>query len=199
MLKLNFLKPVLSIIGLMFMVSCATIYTGISPENNDYVSTKTTDNVRLDYKYEILPKKYQKKADANAVKVISLKVTNNSGRDLIFGKDLSLVYDNGEPALLINNKAVYNNLSQTSEGYLLYLLLTPLKFISGGNVGSIGYVLGPGAALINFVTANKSNKQFKNELDAYNIIGMTIPNGITVDGIVSIHSKSYDDLKLVIN
>lgn len=196
MLKLKILRPVLCILGLMFMASCASTYTAISPENNNYTSTVTTDSVRVDYRYETLPKKYARKAELNAVRLVSIRVTNNSGKDLIFGQGLNLTYQNGNPVSLIDNNTAYRYLSQTSEAYLLYLLLTPLKLINGTNEMPIGYIVGPGTALLNFFTADGANKQFKNELITYSMIGKTIPNGGVLDGIVAIRSRDYSALQL---
>lgn len=199
---LNILRVIISFLGIITLMSCASGYTKIKPDQVNFSSYSNTDSVSLEYQYASLPKKYAKKEDTYNVRLLSVRIKNNSGRDLTFGKNLNLAYNNGSKVQLVDNKTAYSFLSQSSGGYLLYLALTPLKLVTGSqvtgevNVTPIGYFIGPGLALFNFLTASSSNKVFRNELETYNIVGKTIPNGGSLNGIVAIKSSTYDGLQL---
>ena len=202
-IKTSVLKITLTLLGLMIVMSCASGYLEISPEAVNYNSYSMTDSVSLEYKYTSLPKKYSKKEEQYNIRLVSVKIKNNSGRDLKFGSDMTLAYSNGSLVKLIDHKTATHYLSQQSGAYFLYLLLTPLKLTSGSGTTvqetPIGFVLGPAISLVNFFTASSANKKLRNELETYSILGKTIPNGGTLDGIVAIRTRSYDALKLHVN
>lgn len=173
----------------------------IKPATLTYLSNSSDKSVSLDYKYNLLPKKYAKKETKNNIKLLAVKITNNSGRDLVFAKDIKLTYGNGNEVILMGNEQVFKTLKQQTALYLLYLLLTPATFntTSNGQQTSsipIGYGLGPGLTAINMITAGTANKNFKEELLQYNIIGITIKNGATVYGLVGINSANFESIKI---
>ena len=135
------------------------------------------------------------------VKLVAVKLTNNSGRDLIFGKDIKLTYGNGSEAVLMQNPQVYSALRQKNEYYLFYMILTAATITTttnGQQTSSIpiGYALGPGLTATNLLVADAANKTFNDELLKYNILGTTIKNGTTVYGLVGINSANYEGLKV---
>lgn len=194
-------QRLLLLLIIFFLGSCASGYQMINPPALNYLSNSTDKSVTLDYKYNLLPKKYAKKETKNNIRLVAVKITNNSGRDLIFAKDIKLTYGNGSEVVLIENEQVFKTLKQQTATYLLYLLLTPVSFntTSNGQQTSsvpIGYGLGPGLTAINMITAGTANQKFKEELLNYNINGTTIKNGTTVYGLVGINSANFEGIKI---
>jgi hypothetical protein len=191
----------LFLLSILFLSSCAANYNLINHPALNYLSTSNDKSVTLDYKYDLLPKKYAKKESKNSVNLLAVKISNNSGRDLVFGKDIKLTYGNGSEAILVENDQVFNKLRQQTALYLLYLLLTPAKFTTtSNNVQTssvpVGYGLGPGLTALNMGIAASANGKFKEELSKYNIIGTTIKNGATVYGLVGISADHFEGLKV---
>ena len=83
----------------------------------NYISNSTDDNVKLEYKYELLNKKYKKKELAKGVRLIAVKITNDSGRDLMFGKDIKLTYQDGSTIYIMENEKVLSALKQSVPSY----------------------------------------------------------------------------------
>lgn len=185
------------------LTSCASGYKMIEPKAINYASTNETDNVTLKYKYDLLDKKYAKKEVKKGVKLVAIKITNNSEKDIMFGGDTKLTYENGSEIYVIENDEVFKTLKQSPASYLFYLLLTPLNFSTSSSNGStsstpIGLVVGPGLAGGNMIAASSANKKFKAEMLEYNINGTLIKMGETKYGLIGIKSDSFDSLKLKI-
>ncbi|WP_240905194.1 hypothetical protein [Flagellimonas oceani] len=155
-----------------------------------------------------MDKKYEKKEEKNGVKLVAVKITNNSDRDIMFGKDVALEYENGNGVYIMENEKVFKTLKQSPASYLWYLLLTPLNLYTSkpGPNGlpvetsstPIGLVLGPGIAGGNMIVAGSANKKLKTELLEYNISGTVIKKGETKYGLIGIRTDTYDALKLKI-
>ena len=154
-------------------------------------------------------KKYAKKELKKGIKLVAIKITNNSVKDLTFGKDAILTYGDGSEIYIMENERVFSKLKQSPASYLWYLLLTPMNFYttktnSNGfqeNTSStpIGLVVGPGLAGGNMIAAGSANKKFKTEMLDYNINGTIIKKGETKYGLIGIKSNSFDSLKLKVN
>ena len=129
-------------------------YKMIQPKLINYVFSNENSNVELQYRYELLHKKYIKKELKKGIKLVAIKITNNSNKDLIFGKDIVLTYENDSEIYLVENKQVYKLLKQSPLSYLWYLLLTPTNLFTTETNSSgieettsstpIGLLLGPG-------------------------------------------------------
>lgn len=207
------LKISLLLTSVMLLNSCASGYKKINPESINYVSKSIDNKIVLDYKYDLLYKKYKKKETKNDAKLIAVRITNNTEKDIVFGKDLVLTYESGNEITLIDTETLFKTVKQSPASYLWYLLLSPVQFFSGtetttngyytetkpANKFPIGLILGPGLALGNMVAAGSANKNFKNELKAYDIYGITIPKGGTVHGLIGIRSNSYEAIKIKLN
>lgn len=188
------------------LTSCASSYKTIYPHSIKYISQNEDSGVTLSYKYDLLDKKYRKKETKKGVKLVALKITNNSGRDLVFGQDAILTYENGSEIYILDNERVFKSLKQSPATYLFYLLLTPLNMYTTSSNGysqetnstPIGLILGPGLAGGNMIAAGSANKKFKNELLDYNINGTVLKNGETSYGLIGIQSNSFDALRLVV-
>lgn len=198
------------LISAMLLTSCASRYKKINPETINYSSKSIESNILVEYKYDLLEKKYKKKETKNNIKLIAVKITNNTEKDIISGKDFKLSYENGNEISLIETEKLFKTIKQSPASYLWYLLLSPLQFYSGtattsngyytetkpANSFPIGLLLGPGLAGGNMIAASSANKNFKNELMAFDLNGKTIKKGETVYGLLGVNSNSYDSIKV---
>lgn len=197
--------PVLAL-SVLFLTSCASGYKKIQPKSITFASRSENNSVVLEYKYDLLEKKYKKNELNKGLKVIAIKVTNNGVNDLIFGSDIRLTYENGNELNLLETNVVYKAIKQSPASYLWYLLLTPMQFQTtttnsfGQQTSSsstpIGLVIGPGLAGGNIIAASSANKNFSNDLLENDIIGKVIKKGETVYGIIGIRSNNYDSIKV---
>jgi hypothetical protein len=58
---MKFIKVGFLFIAVTTLTNCASGYKMIEPKSINYVSTNETDKVKLEYKYDLLDKKYAKK------------------------------------------------------------------------------------------------------------------------------------------
>lgn len=194
-----------AVLGLFLLGSCASSYQKIKPESLSYKSNDLDKGVTMEYKYDLLHKKYAKKEDKNDVRLVALKITNNSDQNLRFGQDFNLVYENGSGVALMETEKVFKNLKQKSAYYLFYLLLSPMQVYSTSsnstgttttNSFPAGLIVGPGLTAGNMIGASAANKNFKEELMQHDIAGRNIKPGETVYGLIGIRADNYDALKL---
>lgn len=195
------IKITLLLISVIIVTSCASGYKMIEPKSINYVSRNENNGAKLEYKYDLLDKKYAKKEVKKGVKLVAVKITNESDRDLMFGREIKLTYENGKEIVAMENDKVFKSLKQSPASYLFYLLLTPLNLYTSSSDGDtsstpIGLVIGPGLAGGNMIAAGSANKKFKTELLEYNINGTLIKKGETKYGLVGIKSDSFDALKI---
>ncbi|GAB1857814.1 hypothetical protein MHTCC0001_26510 [Flavobacteriaceae bacterium MHTCC 0001] len=178
----------------------------IQPKTINYFSSSETDGVKLEYKYNLLEKRYLKKETKHGIRLAAIKITNNSQKDYVFGKDLNIAYSNGSLINVIESEKVFSKLKQGVPIYLLYLLLTPMNLYTSRTDSNgfqqetssipIGLAVGPGLAGGNMIAAGSANKNFKTELLEYNLLGKTIKKGETTYGIIGIDSNSSEALNL---
>ena len=110
-------RIILSLAMIALLGSCASAYKNMNPGSLNYISNSTDENVKLEYKYELLNKKYKKKELAKGVRLIPVKITNDSGRDLVFGKDIKLTYQDGSTIYIMENEKVLSALKQSVPSY----------------------------------------------------------------------------------
>jgi len=200
---MKLINTFLILTAIISLTSCASSYKPTTPNTQNYMSSNEVDKVKLEYKYNLLQKKYAKKEVKKGVKVVAVKITNNSDRDLMFGSDIKLTFENGKQVSIVENNYVFKTLKQSTPIYLLYLLLSPINIYtedsSGSNAFPVGLIIGPGITAGNMITAASANKKFKTELLEFDINGVLIKKGETKYGLIGIQSDSYDSLKLKID
>ncbi|MFK5983184.1 MAG: hypothetical protein QM499_09740 [Flavobacteriaceae bacterium] len=201
---MKFIKTLVFFTAIITLTSCASSYKPTTPKTQNYASSSKVNNVKLEYKYNLLQKKYAKKEVKKGVKVVAIKVTNNSDNDLMFGSDIKLTFENGKQVPIVENNYVFKTLKQSTPIYLLYLLLSPINLYTDNGNGStnnfpIGLIIGPGITAGNMITAASANKKFKTELLEFDINGVLIKKGETKYGLIGIQTDTYDSLKLKID
>jgi hypothetical protein len=107
-------------------------------------------------------------------------------------------------AVVVDPVVAYKELKQTVPTYLLYLLMTPLRFyvMKDGVTTTnypIGLLLGPGLSIGNMVEASSANTRLRNDLLRYNLFNKTIRPGETVTGIITLRQSDFDPLSIKLN
>ncbi len=200
------LTIILLLVSGIILSSCATSYRIINPTTLHYTSQNTEKNVGMEYRYHLLYKKYTSKEINKGIRLIAVKITNNTNKDLIFGKDINLEFEEGNDLRILDQEKVFKELKQNVAPYLFYLVLTPFVINTHQTNSSgvqevkgsipVGPVLGPGLAFGNIIAGSSANKRFKSELTQYNISGLTILKGETVYGLVGIKASKFGPIKI---
>jgi hypothetical protein len=193
-------------IAIVFILSgCAASYKPIYPVSLNYDSHQSEDGVELSYKYDVLRqngnKKYAKKEDKKGVKLVALKITNNTQSVVNIGKNLTL-YSGNNQIRPMEPMVIKESIKQIVPGYLPYLLLTFVNLtttkeqngMTEQNVIPIGLVLGPGITVGNMLIAGDANTKLLDELRLYNLIGRDIKPGETVYGIIGVRDIGYSPI-----
>ncbi len=202
---MSFLKFLFILFALFItLTSCAASYKSISPEQIRYTHSPQDEGISFTYQADVLGasgnKKLAKKEDKFDIRVVAIKITNNTGRDLNFTDDLDLLVglNTVEP---LHPREITSKIKQSTASYLLYLLLTPLKLYAQNQNGEvstydIGYGLGPGLTAINMGVSANANSSFQDELNEYDLYNKTIPNGETVFGLIGLPNYNFSAITL---
>ncbi|MDR6240655.1 hypothetical protein [Aureibacter tunicatorum] len=200
---------ILSLILLMCIFgSCASKYRKINPQSLTYTKGASNEKIDFEYRYDLLNKKYAKKEGKSSIRLVSVKLTNNTDENLTFGQDFNLKTTSGRDINPVPLNSVYNEIKQGEAIYFLYLLLTFTRLnisetnSSGGYTEvktksyPIGLAIGPGIALGNFFGARGANKNFKKDLMTYDLNYKSIKPGETIYGLVGIYANQYEGLEV---
>lgn len=200
-------RRILIVVIPFIMCNCATTYKPIDPLRLNYTSNTLDDGISLSYKYDVLHEKgnekYSSKEASKEIKLLAVKITNNTNKTLKLGKDIS--FFSGENELTpMDLNVVRKEIKQNSLAYLGYLLLTPLNITITKTDGSttkqqnypVGAVFGPAMGLANVSTAIRANKKFSEELISYSIIGSEIYSGQTIYGIVAFKGIGFEPIRI---
>ncbi len=189
---------------LLVLASCAAGYKPIASNFHNYQNINVEKSVEFSYRYGILKergnKKYAKKETDKNIKIVAVRVTNNSEEDFVFGVDKH-VYSGYKPVSLLEPSFVFKELRQNVPIYLLFLLLSPMQFTTSNNgvvtnSTRIGLIIGPGLTALNMGIAGSANNKFKTELEMSFLNGREIKAGTTVDGLIGITERGYNPLIL---
>lgn len=193
----------------IFLTSCASSYRSINPPSTNYSSHDLQDGISISYQYDVLRsvgnKKYAKKEQKRGVRLIAIKVTNNTDSTINIGRDVTF-YSGQNEILPMQPFATKEALKQQPALYLLYLLTTPAKLYvtktNSNGTGTetetypIGYVMGPGLTVGNMAMASSSNNKMLNELITYDILNKDVKKGETIYGLIGIRSYGYNPISL---
>ncbi len=189
------------------LFGCASVYKPIEPQYQNYMAHELTDGISLSYKYDVLQeagnKKNAKKEDKNEVRVIAVKITNNTDSTICIGKNAAF-YSGYNQLAPLSPKAIKEQIGQSPASHLLYLLLMPMNLYTtkqsdtGTETKSypIGLIVGPGIAIGNMVVASNSNSNMEIELIKNDVIGRDIQKGETIYGIVAFKGVGYLPLSI---
>jgi hypothetical protein len=192
------------LIAVILSGGCASNYRSISPQTSYFNATEKTSELEFSYRYNVLQekgnKKYAKREDKKGIRVVALKITNNTERPVKFPEDIQL-YAGNRSIHLLEPEFIHSKLKQGVPIYLLYLLFTPMTLTASsgnGDVSStpVGLLLGPGLTALNIGIAASANNKFKEELLQYNLTNRIIEEGETVYGLIGFQDFGYAPLKI---
>lgn len=186
---------------LTILAACASRYRPIMPDKVFYNAKATDNGVEFGYKYDVLNergnKKYAKKESKKGVKVVAIKLTNNTEQPLRFGENIK-IFSGDREIQPLESSLVVSSLKQNAPIYLLFLLLTPLNLYIVNDTETttipIGLALGPGIAIGNMATAGTANKKFQKELTDQSLANKTIQPRETVYGLIGISDRGFNPL-----
>lgn len=204
--------PVLVVIMAFLLSNCASTYKELNPDRQYYTQKSVQDGVEFSYKYNLLReyknKKYAKREDKKAIRIVAIKITNSSSQVITLGENAK-IYAGDSEVVLLDPKFVHAELKQGVAIYALYLLMLPMQvnFSRSSSFGSgvpqsntsgypVGLILAPALAVGNGLVAHSANQKFKNELLLFNMIGRKIQPKETVYGLIGIRDTQYSSLSL---
>ena len=191
--------------------SCAASFTPMRPERMaTYQSSSAVGApVQFAYQYDALRmrgrnKKYAKKAQKHGYQVLAVRVTNNTSAELNFSRD-AVLYCGDHPVTPVMSSLAANDMKQ---GVFIYLLYVLLNFNVGGTTTYNSYTgqqtttggtflpTGPFIAGGNMLGASLANKNFRSELEQYDLTNRNIRPGETVYGLISLREQNVAPLRL---
>tara|TARA_B110000305_G_scaffold199913_1_gene226860 strand:- start:16 stop:315 length:300 start_codon:yes stop_codon:yes gene_type:complete len=92
--------------------SCASGFEMINPYKLVYNSINENQGVTLEFKYNLLSKKYAKKEFKKNISLLAIKISNQSRMNLTLGKSLLLTDSNGKQISIFKNEGISAILSQ---------------------------------------------------------------------------------------
>ena len=199
------LSAYLIIICILFS-SCAAHYRAINPNILVYHGHNKSGEISCSYKYNVLMergnKRYSKKEFKRGIKLLAIKITNSSNKEIVVKDDLVFTANN-EQVFPLEPTVVKQYLGQKAGFHLFYLLLTFISintYDAHGNIESsfpIGLILGPGIAFGNLIGATQANKNFVEEYSRESIINKTISPGETVSGLMAIRATGEPVISVI--
>lgn len=188
----------LALTFILLFSSCAQGYYNINPTKIAYNASNNFDAIDISYRYDVLSErgnnKIAKKEKKHDIKLLAVKITNNSDKVINIGSNAAFFSGNSMiyPIDAISTKRY---LKQSEASHLLYLLLTPLTFsFNGSDALPVGLILGPIITGGNMVVSGTANKNLYKELVEYDILNRDIEAGETVYGIVAFKNIGYTPL-----
>lgn len=191
----------------MLSSGCAGSYAPIKPDRiATYQGSSIKPPVQLDYQFDALRlhgrnKKYVKKELKHGYHVVAVRVTNTTGAEINFSRDVTLYYGD-RPVTPVAGGIAAHDMKQGVAIYLLYVLLNPTLTKTSSTNGyvtnqeSSTYYIGPFIAGGNMLGASMANTNFRRELEQYDLTNRNIKPGETVYGLVCLREANVAPLRL---
>lgn len=199
----NTISKILTLALVIILSGCAAKYRSINPQTIYYNSHDSQDGISLSYKHDVLRekrnRKYANKEHKSGVRLVAIKLTNNTDAIINVGRDITF-YSGQNQIFPLEPMAIKESIKQLVPGYLPYLLLTFTNlYIRTGTTTEtyrIGLILGPAITLGNMLMASSANKKMLNELYDYNILSKDIQKGETIYGIIGVRDMGYSPISV---
>jgi hypothetical protein len=198
-------KPLIGLIAItiiLIFTSCAATYKRINPPLVKYPAIDEAGT--FSYQYDVIRRAGNKKLAKKELKaymhVVAIKIYNNTGQTLEYGKNYKIFSGIHEAALL--GPQITGDIVKQKSGYhLFYLLFTTMTLNTDDGTGNgssipIGLVIGPALAFGNMAVAATANKRFRSELVAFDIENKVIAPGETVYGLITLRENGHLPLTL---
>lgn len=197
-------KPISCLIGIAIMLlltSCAATYKPINPPQVKYPAV-SKDSL-FSYQYDVIRRAGNRKIAKKELKaymhVVAVKIYNNTGQPLEYGRNYR-IYSGETEASLLGPEITSDIIKQKAGFHFFYLLFLPTTIETGttNNTSSfpLGLILGPALAVGNFVVAATANKRFKEEMLDYDIERKVIAPGETAYGLITLRDNGHLPLTL---
>jgi hypothetical protein len=187
----------LSILSLsLLLTNCASFYHAVHPDKISYPPTvNITDKLDLTYRYDVLKdagnKKFVNSERKRNLKIVAVKLTNNSDTTINISKDVSF-YCGGSKIALLSPIETKSKIQQSWPAYGLYLIgcisLAPLDILIFGGIGAG-----------NMIVAADANKKLLTELTKYDITNKELKKGESVIGLIGFEALHADPLTVKLN
>lgn len=201
------ISKLLILTSLIILSGCAASYRPINPPAINYNAHDLQDGIGFSYRYDVLRekgnRKYANKEHRKGVKLIAVKITNNTDSLIVVARDLTF-YSGEYPVVPMEPMVIKETIKQIVPAYLPYLLFTFVNLTitkttyygSDVSVIPIGLGLGPGITLANMAISGSSNQNMLRELYEYNVLNSMIPPGETIYGIIGVHDFGYSPMSV---
>ncbi|AHM61580.1 hypothetical protein D770_16630 [Flammeovirgaceae bacterium 311] len=187
---------------------CAGSYRTINPDRIPYQQQPENLDaaVEVGYHYNILTelgnKKFARKEKKKNLNLVAVKITNNTDRTLIFGKDI-LFRTEGQLISPVSHMRTFRTLKHKTPLFLLYLPLVHLNVTTIEQTNSgykqrfypVGLIVGPILSFGNMFKAHSNNKKFLKELKEYNLQDKAIKPGETVYGLLGVQKATFKPIE----
>jgi len=185
---------------IFFFSWCAQSYYALKPGKIIYNASTNFEAITLNYRYDILRekgnKKLSKKEKRNNVKLVAVKITNNTDKVINIGNNAAF-FNGGTMIFPMDAMSTKNALKQFFPGYILYMLLTPLTVtVNNSKPYSLGLILGPVLSGGNMLAAAIANDDLYKELVQNDILYRDIKPGEIIFGLVGFRNLDYVPLSL---
>jgi hypothetical protein len=193
---------------ILLFTSCAATYKRVNPPQIKY-PVVYKDSL-FSYQYDVIRRAGNRKIAKKEVKaymnVIAVKIHNNTGQPLEYGRNYRIFAGETEASLL-GPEITSDIIKQKAGFHFFYLLFLPTTLNTGSNTNTnstanssssfpLGLILGPALALGNFAVAKTANKRFKEELLDYDIERKVIAPGETAYGLITLRDNGKLPLTL---
>lgn len=193
-------KALILLSCIIFLSSCAASYKPISPTFLSYPSVQVTEGLTYSYRFNVLSdagnKKYAKKEQRKGIKVIAVKLVNDTGRRIVFKRDID-IYMGDQVILPMEASQVRQIIKQPAA---LFLLWSPLILFTtdcnGFSCDRTVIPIGAAIGVTNTIIASSANGKLDTEMLTYDILNREIANGDTAFGLIAISTDITSAIEL---
>ena len=183
----------IGIVALVLVLSgCATTYKQVPYDSLDYTGAQSTEGLNIAYRYEAQPGYYGDKARKRGYDVVAVRVTNTQDTPAMLTAGTLRIASNGMPISAVRPNVVAGNIKQPVWTYLLWNLANITITDEDGFVAFIP--LGLGISILNMITSSSANGKVQNAYTEQHLMGMTVPPGQTVEGLLFLSTTSFAPL-----
>jgi len=200
-------KVILKTLIVMAVISfngCAMYYRPISPNKTNYNILEKHDGIEFSYRYDMLRERGNKKMGKrelnSGIKIVAVRVTNNTDSIHVIGNDIAF-YSGLKEIFPLSPVVIKNHVKQSVAGYTPYFIGALFKStitFNGRVVSNFPFplIVFPCIAIGNMLVANTANSKLLKELEDYDIMGKEIKPGETIYGIIGVQDGDYSPLTI---
>jgi hypothetical protein len=193
------------VLFLAILASCARSFHTLNPTMYYFDNTKPlTEEINVSYLYDIQNisrnKPYARKERKKYIKLVALKIDNNSDKELILTRDnFAIKTSSGRDIEIISNEQYNKAIRQYSGTYALFYGLSGFGYewgeVNGEEYSTLSYnflplIIGVGNAFF----AEASNNNQKQNMNNLQIYGKSLKPHSSMHGLIAIKDMGYPEL-----